>query len=67
MDPLKGKVAFVRKSAWVVESSRGMEVTEEPKAIPHSKRGTLLFKEDQEKAFHRDGAVWQNDLLGANE
>jgi hypothetical protein len=46
-----------------MKPTRGMELTQKPKAIPDPKRGSLFFKEDQEKALHRDVAVWQNDLL----
>jgi hypothetical protein len=50
-------MAFVRKSTWIMKSARGKEFTQKPKAIPHSKRAILLFKEDQEKTIHRDVTV----------
>jgi hypothetical protein len=67
VDSFKGKMAFVRKSTWIMKAMRGVEFTKKPKAIPHSKKGSLLFEKDQEKTVHRDVAVRQNDLLGANE
>jgi hypothetical protein len=57
VDSFKGKMAFVRKSAWIMKSTRGMESTKKTKAIPHSKRGVFLSKEDQEKTVHRDVTV----------
>jgi hypothetical protein len=40
-----------------MKSTRGMESTKKTKAIPHSKRGVFLSKEDQEKTVHRDVTV----------
>jgi len=57
VDSFKGKMAFIRKSAWIVKPMGGMEPTKKPKAIPHAKQGTLLSKEDQNETIDRDMAV----------
>jgi hypothetical protein len=60
-------MAFVGKSAWIVKPAGGMESTTKPKAISHSKGGSLLSKIDQQKAVDRDGAARQDDLLWTDE
>jgi hypothetical protein len=40
-----------------MKSTRQIESTTKPKAISHAKRKVILFKEDQEKAFHGDGVA----------
>jgi hypothetical protein len=56
-------MAFIGKSAWIVEPTGGMESTTKSKAISHSKQGVFLSKIDQQKAVHGDRAARQNDLL----
>jgi hypothetical protein len=50
-------MAFIGKSTRITKSTRWIESAKKPKAISHAKRGVLLFKEDQEKAFYGDGAA----------
>jgi hypothetical protein len=37
VDSLKGKMAFIGKSAWIVKPAGGMKSATKPKAISHSK------------------------------
>jgi hypothetical protein len=48
---------FIGKSPWIVKPPRGIESTTNPKTIPYSKRGILVFKEKQDMTVHRDGAA----------
>jgi hypothetical protein len=57
MDLFKGKVAFVRKPAWIMKSMRGIKFTQKTKAIPHSKQRIFLLKENEEKPIYRDTTV----------
>jgi hypothetical protein len=63
MDPFESKMTFVRKSSWILESTRRIESAKNPEAIPDPKRGLLLFQENQDKAVYRDMAIRQDDLL----
>jgi len=56
-------MAFIGKSARIMKPTRGVESTKKPKAISHSKRGILVFQEDQEKAVYGYVAARSNDLL----
>jgi hypothetical protein len=56
-------MALVGKSTWIMKTTGGIESATKPKTISHSKRGVLVFNEDQDKTVYRDGAARQNDLF----
>jgi hypothetical protein len=66
VDALKGEVAFIRKTAGITKSTRGVKSAREPETIPHSERRFFLIEEDQKKTFGRSLTVWENRLLRAN-
>jgi len=56
-------MTFIGKSTWIVKPARGIESTTKPKTISYSKRGILVFEENQDKTVHRDVAARQNNLF----
>jgi hypothetical protein len=63
VDSIKGEMALVGKSSWIMKPTRRIKLATKPKTISHPKRVVFLLEEDQEKAFHGNGVSRQDDLF----
>jgi hypothetical protein len=60
-------MAFIRKAAWIMESARRVEGTEQSKTVSCTEAPSPVFQENQNAAFDRDVTVRPDDFFSMNQ